>query len=96
MTKRQFYYVIADSYATAKNSPHLEIFRQKGIEVLLLSDPIDEWVTSHLAAYEDKPLQSVNKGELDLGDVKDDKKKESEKEKQEIRQAGKADKKSTG
>ncbi len=61
------YYVIADNFSTAKNSPHLEIFRKQGIEVLLLSDPIDEWLTSHLTEFDGKPLKSVSKGELDLG-----------------------------
>lgn len=60
------YYVTAGSYATAKNSPHLEIFREKGIEALLLTDPIDEWMVSHLTEYAEKPLQSVTKGELDV------------------------------
>ena len=60
------YYVTADSYATDKNSPHLEIFREKGIEALLLTDPIDEWMVSHLTEYAEKPLQSVTKGELDV------------------------------
>ena len=74
------YYVVADSYMTAKSSPHLEIFKKKGIEVLLLSEPIDEWVTTHLSEFDGKKLQSVNKGELDLGDIQDEKeKKKSEK-----------------
>lgn len=70
------YYVTADSFATAKNSPHLEIFREKGIEVLLLTDPVDEWVTGHLQEYDGKPLQSVTHGELDLegGEDKEEKK----------------------
>lgn len=77
--QKAIYYVTADSYATAKNSPHLEIFRKKGIEVLLLTDPIDEWVTTHLTEFDEKPLKSVNKGELDLGDVQnEDEKKEDE------------------
>ncbi len=67
--QKAIYYVTADNFATAKNSPHLEIFRKKGIEVLLLSDPLDEWVTTHLTEYKGKPLQSVTKGELDLGDL---------------------------
>ncbi|HKJ54045.1 MAG TPA: molecular chaperone HtpG [Gammaproteobacteria bacterium] len=71
----KIYYIAADSYSAAKNSPHLEIFRKKGIEVLLLSDRVDEWLTSHLMEYEGKKLQSVAKGELDLGDDE-----ESEKE----------------
>ncbi len=67
------YYVIADNFSTAKNSPHLEIFRKKGIEVLLLNDPIDEWLTSHLTEFDGKPLQSVSKGELNLGKLDDEK-----------------------
>jgi len=63
----KIYYVAADTYAAAKNSPHLEIFRKKGIEVLLLSDRVDEWLTAHLMEYDGKKLQSVAKGELDLG-----------------------------
>ena len=71
----KIYYIAADSHAAAKNSPHLEIFKKKGIEVLLLSDRVDEWLTSHLAEFEAKKLQSVAKGELDL-----DKDETSEKE----------------
>ncbi|MCZ6667328.1 MAG: molecular chaperone HtpG [Gammaproteobacteria bacterium] len=63
----KIYYIAADSHAAARNSPHLEIFKKKGIEVLLLSDRVDEWLTSHLAEYDGKKLQSVAKGELDLG-----------------------------
>ncbi len=71
------YYVIADNPATARRSPHLEIFRNKGIEVLLLTDPIDEWLVAHLGEYEGKPLKSVSKGDLDLGKLEadEDKKK---------------------
>ncbi|MEW6996577.1 molecular chaperone HtpG [Colwelliaceae bacterium BS250] len=65
------YYVVADSYEAAKNSPHLEVFRKKGIEVLLLSDRIDEWLTSHLTEFGEKQLQSVTRGGLDLGDMDD-------------------------
>ena len=64
----KIYYIAADTHAAAKSSPHLEIFRKKGIEVLLLSDRVDEWLTSHLMEYDGKKLQSVAKGELDLGD----------------------------
>ncbi len=71
----KIYYIAADSHSAAKNSPHLEIFKKKGIEVLLLSDRVDEWLTSHLNEYEGKKIQSVAKGELDLG-----KDEESEKE----------------
>lgn len=62
----KIYFVTADSFAAAKNSPHLEIFRKKGIEVLLLSDRIDEWLVSSLTDFDDKHLQSIAKGELDL------------------------------
>lgn len=64
--QEKIYYVTADSFAAAKNSPHLEIFRKKGIEVLLLSDRIDEWLISSLTDYQEKHLQSIAKGELDL------------------------------
>ncbi|MCP4765565.1 MAG: molecular chaperone HtpG [Gammaproteobacteria bacterium] len=64
----KIYYIAADTHAAAKSSPHLEIFRKKGIEVLLLCDRVDEWLTAHLMEYEGKKLQSVAKGELDLGD----------------------------
>ncbi len=71
----KIYFIAADSHAAAKNSPHLEIFKKKGIEVLLLSDRVDEWLTSNLAEFDGKKLQSVAKGELDL-----DKDEASEKE----------------
>ena len=70
----KIYYITADSYSAAKNSPHLEIFRKKGIEVLLLSDRVDEWLVTNLTEYEGKPLQSVAKGELDLTDDEESKK----------------------
>jgi molecular chaperone HtpG len=63
------YYITADSYAAAKNSPHLEIFRKLGVEVLLLHDRIDEWVVSSLHEFEGKPLQSVAKAGLDLSKI---------------------------
>lgn len=76
----KIYYVTADSFAAAKNSPHLEIFRKKGIEVLLLSDRVDEWVVGHLTEFDGKQLQSVAKGDLDLGKLADEQeKKEQEK-----------------
>ncbi len=62
----KIYYIAADSHAAAKNSPHLEIFRKKGIEVLLLSDRVDEWLSANMTEFEGKKLQSVAKGELDL------------------------------
>ncbi len=77
----KIYYVAADSHSAAKNSPHLEIFRKKGIEVLLLSDRVDEWLTAHLMEYEGKKIQSVAKGELDLGDDETSEKKLEEKAK---------------
>ncbi len=65
----KIYYVTADSFAAAKNSPHLEIFRKKGVEVILFSDRIDEWLVSNLDEFDGKHLQSVAKGDLDLGDL---------------------------
>jgi len=79
----KIYYITADSFAAAKNSPHLEIFRKKGIEVLLLHERVDEWLSSNLTELEGKPLQSVAKGDLDLGKLAD----ETEKKEQE-QQAG--------
>lgn len=79
--QKAIYYVTADTYSKAKNSPHLEIFKEKDIEVLLFSDPIDEWVTSNLNEYDGKPLQSVNKGALDLGDIQDEAEKKDEEQK---------------
>jgi molecular chaperone HtpG len=77
----KIYYIAADSHSAAKNSPHLEIFRKKGIEVLLLSDRVDEWLTSHLMEFEGKKLQSVAKGELDLGADEESEKELEEKAK---------------
>ncbi|MEA3410981.1 MAG: molecular chaperone HtpG [Pseudomonadota bacterium] len=78
--QEKIYYVTADSFAAAKSSPHLEIFRKKGIEVLLMHDRVDEWLAGNLNEYKGKSLQSVAKGELDLGDVEsEDDKKEYEK-----------------
>ncbi len=75
------YYVTADTFAAAKNSPHLEVFRKKGIEVLLLAERVDEWMVGNLHEFDGKPLQSVAKGELDLGKLEDEaEKKEQEKE----------------
>jgi molecular chaperone HtpG len=78
--QEKIYYVTADTFNAAKNSPHLEIFKKKGIEVLLLSDRVDEWVVGHLTEFEGKSLQSVAKGGLDLGKLEDEEeKKEAEK-----------------
>ncbi|MGH8551654.1 MAG: molecular chaperone HtpG [Methylococcales bacterium] len=76
----KIYYITGESHSAAKNSPHLEIFRKKGIEVLLLSDHIDEWLVSHLTEFEAKPLQSVAKGDLDLGKLADDENNEQQKQ----------------
>lgn len=75
----KIYYITADSFAAAQHSPHLEIFRKKGIEVLLLSDRVDEWLVSNLAEFEGKKLQSVAKGDLDLGKLEDEAEKEQQK-----------------
>lgn len=83
----KIYYITAESFNAAKNSPHLEIFRKKGIEVLLLSDRVDEWVVAHLHEFEGKPLLSVAKGGLDLGALADEEeKKEQEKEAEAFRE----------
>ena len=66
------YYVTAETFPAARNSPHLEIFRKKRIEVLLLSDRVDEWVVGHLSEFDGKPLVSVAKGGLDLGSMEDE------------------------
>jgi molecular chaperone HtpG len=79
--QEKIYYVTADSFAAAKNSPHLEVFRKKGVEVLLLYDRVDEWVTTHLTEFEGKLLQSVARGRLELGKLEDEaEKQEQEKE----------------
>ena len=78
--QEKIYFVTADTFNAAKNSPHLEIFRKKGIEVLLLSDRVDEWVVGHLTEFDGKQLQSVAKGGLDLGKLEDEaEKQEAEK-----------------
>ena len=74
------YYITADSLAAAKNSPQLEIFRKKGIEVLLLVDRVDEWMLSHLYEFEGKSLQSVAKGAVDLGSLQDEAEKKQAEE----------------
>ena len=72
------YYVVADNHVTAKNSPHIEVFRKKGIEVLLLSDRIDDWLMGHLSEFEGKALKDIAKGELDLGNSTEEEKAELE------------------
>ncbi len=73
----KIYYITAESFAAAKHSPHLEIFRKKGIEVLLYHEQIDEWVVSHLTEFQGKKLQSVTKGQLDLGEMTDAQEKQA-------------------
>jgi len=85
--QKEIFYIIAENVMMARNSPHLEVFREKGIEVLLMTDPIDEWVTAHLPEFDGKNLKSVTKGELDLGEPDQDgkagkKKKAGEKQEQ--------------
>jgi len=82
--QEKIYYLVSDSYAAAKNSPHLEIFRKKGIEVLLLTDRIDEWMMSHVFDFDGKSFQDVTKGELKLD------KEESEEQKAELEEKSKA------
>lgn len=76
----KIYYVTAESYLAAKNSPHLEIFRKKGVEVLLLTDRVDEWMLSFLTEFDGKELVSVAKGDLDLGKLEDDAEKKQHEE----------------
>ncbi|WP_295404654.1 molecular chaperone HtpG [uncultured Thiocystis sp.] len=73
----KIYYITADSATAARHSPHLEVFRKKGVEVLLLSDRVDEWLVSHLTEYKEKHFQSVTKGDLDLGELADKEEKEA-------------------
>ena len=75
----KIYYVAAENFHTAANSPHLEIFRKKGIEVILLSDRIDEWLVSHLMEFDGKQFQDVARGELDLGKLENEEEKEQQK-----------------
>ncbi len=78
--QEKIYYVTADSYTAAKNSPHLEIFRKKGVEVLLLTDRVDEWMLSFLNEFDGKELVSVAKGGLDLGKLEDEAEKKEHEE----------------
>jgi molecular chaperone HtpG len=73
--QEKIYFITAESFNAARNSPHLEVFRKKGIEVLLLSDRVDEWVVGHLTEFDGKPLVSVAKGGLDLGKLEDEQEK---------------------
>jgi molecular chaperone HtpG len=81
----KIYYVTADTWQAAKNSPHLEVFRKKGVEVLLLTDRVDEWMLSFLNEFDGKPLQSVARGDLDLGALNDEEKQAQEKVGEELK-----------
>ena len=74
------YYITADTLAAAKNSPQLEVFRKKGIEVLLMSDRVDEWALSFMTEFDGTPLQSVAKGSVDLGKLQDEAEKKATEE----------------
>ena len=76
--QEKIYYITADSFGAARSSPHLEIFRKKGVEVLLMHDRVDEWVMANLAEFEGRKLQSVAKGDLDLGKLEDEAEKEAQ------------------
>ena len=76
--QEKIYYVTAETFNAAKNSPHLEVFRKKGIEVLLMSDRVDEWALSYLTEFDGKPLTSVAKGGLDLGKLEDEAEKQAQ------------------
>ena len=78
--QKAIYYITADSFAAAQHSPHLEIFRKKNIEVLLLSDKVDEWLLGSLTEFDGKKLQSIAKGDLDLGDLESETEKEIQKQ----------------
>jgi molecular chaperone HtpG len=79
----EIYFLVADSYEAAKHSPHLEVFRKKGLEVLLLSDRIDEWLMQHLPEFDGKKFRSVAKGGLDLSKLDDEQTKEEQKKTEE-------------
>ena len=76
--QEKIYYITADNHAAALHSPHLEVFGTKDVEVLLLTDRVDEWLISHLSDYKGKHLQSVAKGQLDLGELEDKESKEAQ------------------
>jgi molecular chaperone HtpG len=95
--QEKIYYVTAETFAAAKNSPHLEVFRKKGVEVLLMYERVDEWVSQHLTEFEGKSLQSVAKGRLELGKLEDEtEKKAQEKEESESKPLLERIKKSLG
>jgi molecular chaperone HtpG len=77
--QKAIYFITADTLGAAKNSPHLEVFRRKGIEVILMSDRVDDWMVGHLTEFDGKKLQSVAKGDLDLGDIDSEEDKQVQK-----------------
>lgn len=79
----KIYYITAETYNAAKNSPHLEIFKQKDIEVLLLTDKVDEWMIGHLFEFEKKQLASVSKADVDLGQFEDKQEEEAKQQQEE-------------
>ncbi len=81
--QEEIYFLVADSYEAAKHSPHLEVFRKKGLEVLLLSDRIDEWLMQHLTEFDGKKLRSVAKGGLDLSKLDDEETKQAQQQSEE-------------
>lgn len=78
--QKKIYYIVADGFNAASHSPHLEIFRKKGIEVLLLHDRIDEWLMSHLTEFDGKSFADVAKGDLELDDMADEAEKQAQEE----------------
>ena len=74
----KIYYIVADSHEAAANSPHLELLRKKGIEVLLMSERIDEWLINHLTEFDGKQMHSVTRGDLELGELEDAGEKEAQ------------------
>ncbi len=87
--QEKIYYITADSYNAAKNSPHLEVFKKKGIEVLLMFDRVDEWMMGFISEFDGKSFQSVAKGELDLSKIKTDESEEDKKKHKEEEKAAK-------
>ena len=85
--QKKIYFITGDSYASASASPHLEYFRQKGVEVLVLTDRVDEWMVGHLSEFDGKTFQDVTKGELDLDELADDSEKEEHKKLEETHKA---------
>ncbi len=87
--QEKIYYITADSYNAAKNSPHLEVFKKKGIEVLLMFDRVDEWMMGFISEFDGKSFQSVAKGELDLSKIKGEETEEDKKKAKEEQKAAK-------